>query len=184
MHQLGIERRELQMTRPDSVNGPSGSPTQQWGWPAPYAGQQFPGQQFPGQAQAPQQTHQPYQQSYQQPYQQAYQSYSQQQAYSNSWGQPSRPFPSAPMAPAASRSRPKPSVGKLVALALAGFLMVGLLGGAVLYLTGTGATTGVTPAAGSAATPVVTMSLPPVIDGHPQIDNEYSRLRSAAGVSV
>ena len=167
------------MTRPDSVNGPSGSPTQQWGWPAPYAGQQFPGQQFPGQAQAPQQTQQPYQQSYQQsyqqPYQQAYQSYPQQQAYSNSWGQPSRPFPSAPMAPAASRSRPKPSVGKLVALALAGFLMVGLLGGAVLYLTGTGATTGVTPAAGSAATPVVTMSLPPVIDGHPQIDNEYSR---------
>ncbi len=79
------------------------------------------------------------------------------------------------MAPAASRPRTKPSVGKLVALALAGFLMVGLLGGAVLYLTGTGATTGVTPAAGSAATPVVTMSLPPVIDGHPQIDNEYSR---------
>ena len=39
------------MTRPDSVNGPFGSPTQQWGWPAPYAGQQFPGQ-----AQAPQQT--------------------------------------------------------------------------------------------------------------------------------
>ena len=55
------------MTRPDSVNGPSGSPTQQWGWPAPYAGQQFPGQ-----AQAPQQTQQPYPQSYQQTYQQSY----------------------------------------------------------------------------------------------------------------
>ena len=55
------------MTRPDSVNGPSGSPTQQWGWPAPYAGQQFPGQ-----AQAPQQTQQPYPQSYEQAYPQSY----------------------------------------------------------------------------------------------------------------
>ena len=68
----------------------------------------------------------------------------------------------------------QPSVGKLVALALAGFLMVGLLGGAVLYLTGTRANTGLTRRR-FGRHPVVTMSLPPVIDGHPQIDNEYSR---------
>ena len=150
------------MTRPDSFNGPSGSSTQQWGWPAPYGGQQFPGQ-----PQAPQQ---PYQH-----YQQAYQPYPPHQAYSNPWGQPNRPFPSAPIPPAVPRPRAKPSAGKLVALALAGFLLVGLLGGAILYITGTVAVPGVTPAADSAATKVVTMSLPPVVDGHPQIDNEYSR---------
>src|SRR5687768_5323228 len=120
MHPLGIERRELQMTRPDSVNGPFGSPTQQWGWPAPHAGQQTstpaPGTQPP---------YQGYQQPYQQqPYQQAYQPYPPQQAYSNSWGRPGRPFPSAPMAPAATRPRTKTSVGKLVALAVASFLLV------------------------------------------------------------
>jgi hypothetical protein len=159
------------MTRPDSVNGPFGSPTQQWGWPASYSCQQSP---TPAPGTQPQ--YQGYQQpDQQQPYQQSYPPYPPQQAYSNSWGQPGRPFPSAPMAPAAQRPRTKTSVGKLVALALAGFLLVGLVGGAILYITGTVAAPGVTPAAGSAATPVVTMSLPPVIDGHPQIDNEYSR---------
>ena len=75
------------------------------------------------------------------------------------------------MTQAVPRPRRQPSVGKLVALALAAFLVVGLLGGALLHMTGTA----VPLLRGSAATPAVTMSLPPVIDGHPQIDNEYSR---------
>ena len=62
-----------------------------------------------------------------------------------------------------------------MAFALVGILMVGLLGGALLLLTGNGTVPGGTPSVGSAAAQVVTMSLPPVVDGHPQIDDEYSR---------
>ena len=151
------------MTRPESVNGPFGSPTQQWAWPASPAGQQFPGPglgcaaavpglpaglpALPAAAGVPVR-----------------------------WAQPARPFPPAPIAPAAApRPRTGPSAGKILVYALAGFLMVGLLGGALLLLTGTGTVPGVTPSAGSPAAQVVTMSLPPVVDGHPQIDNEYSR---------
>ncbi len=54
-------------------------------------------------------------------------------------------------------------------------LMGGLLGGALLLLTGNGTVPGGAPSVGSPAAQVVTMSLPPVVDGHPQIDDEYSR---------
>ena len=52
--------------------------------------------------------------------------------------------------------------------------MIGLLGAAVLLVTGTRTIPGLTPSAAPAAT-AVTMSLPPVVDGHPLIDNESSR---------
>ena len=155
------------MTRPDSTNGPTGSPTQQWAWPATYSGQQFPN---PGA--------QPPYQGYQQPYAPSYQPYPPQPQYPGSWNQQSRqPFPPAPIAPAAPRQPGKPSTGKLVALAVAGFLLVGLLGGAVLLITGKVAPPAGTPSisAPAPAPATVTMALPPTIDGHPQIDNEYSR---------
>ena len=106
------------MTRPDSTNGPAGSPTQQWAWPAAYSGQQYanPGAQPPYQG-------------YQQPYAPSYQPYPPQPHYAGSWNQqPRHPFPPAPIAPAAPRQQGKPSTGKLVALAVAGFLLVGCSG--------------------------------------------------------
>jgi hypothetical protein len=166
------------MTRPDDMYGPIGSRTQQW--TQPYAGQPYPSQapdpqvtgpQFMGAqaagAQPPYQgygTYQPYPQ---------HQAYGNQ--YGNQWGPPSRsPFPAAPIPPVAPR--PKASTGKIVALAVAAFLLVGVLGGAVLLVTGKVSTPGGTPSFGTSAAPAaVTMSLPPVIDGKPQIDNEYSR---------
>ena len=149
------------MTRPDSVNEPSGGPTQQSAWPA-----SSPGQQFPSPAPAAQPPYPVYQQPYP-PYQQPY---PQHPAYTNSWGQQGGPFAPAPP-PAAPRPRTGLSTGKLVAFTLAGILMIGLLGGAMLLITGTGTTPGATPA----AAPTVAMSLPPVVDGHPLIDNESSR---------
>jgi hypothetical protein len=153
------------MTRPDSVNEPSGSPTQHWAWSASYPGQQFPS---PGPAAQP-----PYP-AYQQPYPpHQQQPYPQHSAYANSWGQQGGPFPPAPLPPA-PRPRTGPSTGKIVAFALAGILMIGLLGAAALLVTGTRTIPGLTPSAAPAAT-AVTMSLPPVVDGHPLIDNESSR---------
>jgi hypothetical protein len=151
------------MTRPENVNGPFGSPTQQWAWPASPSGQQFPAS-APG-AQPPYPA-----------YQQTYQPYPPQQAYPAAWAQPARPFPAAPIAPAgAPRPRTGPSAGRILVYALVGILMGGLLGGALLLLTGDGTVPGGAPSVGSPAAQVVTMSLPPVVDGHPQIDDEYSR---------
>lgn len=141
------------MTRPDGTYGTSGSPTQAW-WPA-----------------APQQAPNPGTQPLHQGYQQPYPSYPPQQAYPGAWHRSSSPFPPAPIAPAPPRTPGKPSVGKLVALAVAGFVLVALLGGAVLLATGKVAT----PLGDAPAAPAVTIALPPTIDGHPQIDNEYSR---------
>ena len=76
------------MTRPDSVNGPSGSPTQQWAWPA-----SGPGQQFPSPAPAAQPPYPAYPQPYQQPYPPHQQTYPQHPGYANSWGQQGGPFP-------------------------------------------------------------------------------------------
>ena len=163
------------MTRPDDMYGTTGNPTPQW--TQPYAGQSFtpaaPGAQPPYQAYGSfqQQAFQP-QQGHQQTYQQTYQAYPPPQ-YANGWGQQSRPFPPAPIAPQQPRS--KPSAGRLVALALAGFLLVGLLGGAILYITDTGPTSNATPFLDATDTPTITMSLPQTIDGKPQIGNEYSR---------
>lgn len=157
------------MTRPDSVNGPSGSPTQQWAWPA-----SGPGQQFPSSAPAAQQPYPAYTQPYpQQPYPPHQQAHPQHPGYANSWGRQGGPFPPAPLPPA-TRSRTGPSTGKIVAFALAGILMVGLLGAAAMLITGTRTVPGLTPSAAPAAA-AVTMSLPPVVDGHPLIDNESSR---------
>ena len=144
------------MIRPENVNGPFGGPTQQ----QPYA--------------AYQQTYPSY------PAQQSYPSYPPQQGYPSAWAQPSRPFPPAPITPAggfpgAPRPRTGPSAGRILVYALVGILMGGLLGGALLLLTGSGTVPGGAPSLGSTAAPVVTMSLPPVVDGHPQIDDEYSR---------
>jgi hypothetical protein len=155
------------MTRPENVNGPFGSPTQQWAWPASPAGRQFPDPASGAQPPYP-------------AYQQAYQPYPPQQAYPSAWAQPARPFPSAPIAPAAApRPGTGPSAGRILVYALVGILMGGLLGGALLLLTGNGTIDGTVPGgAPSVASPaaqVVTMSLPPVVDGHPQIDDEYSR---------
>jgi hypothetical protein len=87
-----------------------------------------------------------------------------------------RPFPPAPIAPAAApRPRTGPSAGRILVYALVGILMGGLLGGALLLLTGNGTVPGGAPSVASPAAQVVTMSLPPVVDGHPQIDDEYSR---------
>ena len=160
------------MTRPDSVNGPSGSPTQQWAWPASGPGQQFasPAPARPPYPAYPQQ--QPYPQQ-QQPYPPHQQTYPQHPGYANSWGQQGGPFPPAPL-PATRRPRTGPSTGKIVAFALAGILMIGLLGAAVLLVTGARTIPGLSPSAAPAAT-AVTMSLPPVVDGHPLIDNESSR---------
>ena len=109
-------------------------------------------------------------------HQQAYQPYPPQQAYPSAWAQPARPFPPAPIAPAAApRPRTGPSADRILVYALVGILMGGLLGGALLLLTGTGTVPGGAPSVGSPAAQVVTMSLPPVVDGHPQIDDEYSR---------
>ena len=155
------------MTRPDGVNGPSGSPTQQWGWNASDPAQQYPA---PG-AQAP---YPAYQQPYPQAYQQTYQQHAPQQAYPNSWAAQSGPFPPAPLAPVAARPRTGTSTGKVIGITLAVLLLAGLLGGAVLLVTGRATIPGVTPSAAPAAT-AVTMSLPPVVDGHPLIDNESSR---------
>jgi hypothetical protein len=164
------------MTRPDSVNGPSGSPTQQWAWPASSPGQQFtspaPAVQPPYPAYPQQQSYQ--QQSYQQQhYPPHQQTYPQHPGYANSWGQQGGPFPPAPL-PAATRHRTGPSTGKIFAFALAGILMIGLLGAAAMLVTGNRTIPGLTPSAAPAAT-AVTMSLPPVVDGHPLIDNESSR---------
>jgi hypothetical protein len=151
------------MTRPENVNGPFGSPTQQWAWPASPSGQQFPDPASGAQPPYP-------------AYQQAYQPYPAQQAYPSAWAQPARPFPPAPIAPAAApRPRTGPSAGRILVYALVGILMGGLLGGALLLLTGNGTVPGGAPSVGSPAAQVVTMSLPPVVDGHPQIDDEYSR---------
>jgi hypothetical protein len=151
------------MTRPENVNGPFGSPTQQWAWPASPAGRQFPDPASGAQPPYP-------------AYQQAYQPYPPQQAYPSAWAQPARPFPPAPIAPAAApRPRTGPSAGRILVYALVGILMGGLLGGALLLLTGNGTVPGGAPSVGSPAAQVVTMSLPPVVDGHPQIDDEYSR---------
>ena len=164
------------MTRPDSVNGPSGSPTQHWAWSASYPGQQFPSPApaaqppYPAQQQLYPAQQQPYP-AHQQPHPAYPQPYPQHPAYANSWGQPGRQI--APL-PAAPRPRTGPSTGKIVAFALAGILMVGLLGAAVLLATGTRTIAGLTPSAAPAAK-AVTMSLPPVVDGHPLIDNESSR---------
>jgi hypothetical protein len=96
--------------------------------------------------------------------------------YPSAWAQPARPFPPAPIAPAAApRPRTGPSAGRILVYALVGLLMGGLLGGALLLLTGNGTVPGGAPSVGSPAAQVVTMSLPPVVDGHPQIDDEYSR---------
>ena len=145
------------MSRPDSVNGPSGNPTQHWAWSASYPGQQFPSPAPGAQPQYP---------AYQQPY-------PQHPAYANTWGQPGQSF--APARPPAPRPRPGPSTGKIIGIALAGILMFALLGGAVLLVTGTRTIPGVTPSAATPAATAVTMSLPPVVDGHPLIDNESSR---------
>ena len=151
------------MTRPENVNGPFGSPTQQWAWPASPAGRQFPDPASGAQPPYP-------------AYQQAYQPYPPQQAYPSAWAQPARPFPSAPIAPAAApRPGTGPSAGRILVYALVGILMGGLLGGALLLLTGNGTVPGGAASVGSPAAQVVTMSLPPVVDGHPQIDDEYSR---------
>ena len=125
------------MTRPDSVNGPSGSPTQHWAWSASYPGQQFP---------SPDPAAQPPYPAYQQPYPPHQQPYPQHSAYANSWGQRGGPFPPAPL-PAATRPRTGPSTGKIVAFALAGILMIGLLGAAALLVTGTRTIPGLTPSA-------------------------------------
>jgi hypothetical protein len=151
------------MTRPENVNGPFGSPTQQWAWPASPAGRQFPDPASGAQPPYP-------------AYPQAYQPYPPQQAYPSAWAQPARPFPPAPIAPAAApRPRTGPSAGRILVYALVGILMGGLLGGALLLLTGNGTVPGGAPSVASPAAQVVTMSLPPVVDGHPQIDDEYSR---------
>jgi hypothetical protein len=163
MHNEASRRRKLQMTRPENVNGPFGSPTQQWAWPASPAGRQFPDPASGAQPPYP-------------AYQQAYQPYPPQQAYPSAWAQPARPFPPAPITPAAApRPRTGPSAGRILVYALVGILMGGLLGGALLLLTGNGTVPGGAPSVGSPAAQVVTMSLPPVVDGHPQIDDEYSR---------
>jgi hypothetical protein len=159
------------MTRPDSVNGPSSSPAQEWGWNASHPGQQFPA---PGTQQPYPAYQQPYPQSYQQTYQQTHPQYPPQQAYSNSWTAQGQPFPPAPLPPVAAQPRTGASTGKVIGITLAALLLVGLLGGAALLLTGRGTIPGVTPSAAPAAT-AVTMSLPPVVDGHPLIDNEASR---------
>jgi len=153
------------MTRPDSVNGPSGSPTQQWAWPASGPGQQFAS---PAPVQPPYPAY-----PQQQPYPPHQQTYPQHPGYANSWAKQGGPFPPAPL-PATRRPRTGPSTGKIVAFALAGILMIGLLGAAVLLVTGTRTIPGLSPSAAPAAT-AVTMSLPPVVDGHPLIDNESSR---------
>ena len=70
-----------------------------------------------------------YSQPYQQPHPPYQQTYPPHPGYANSWGQQGRPFPPAPL-PAAKRPRTGPSTGKMVAFALAGILMIGLLGGA------------------------------------------------------
>jgi hypothetical protein len=163
MHNEAFSAGELQMTRPENANGPFGSPTQQWAWPASPAGRQFPDPASGAQPPYP-------------AYQQAYQPYPPQQAYPSAWAQPARPFPPAPITPAAApRPRTGPSAGRILVYALVGLLMGGLLGGALLLLTGNGTVPGGAPSVGSPAAQVVTMSLPPVVDGHPQIDDEYSR---------
>jgi hypothetical protein len=154
------------VTRPNDMNGLHGGPAQQWTRPASYPSQPFsspvPGPQPPYPSYPP-------------------------QGYAYAWAGPSQPFPPGPppagVVPGVPQARTKPSIGKLLALGLAGLLVVGLLGGALLRLAGSStapagqaAPAGTAGAAPSvAAAPVVSMSLPPTIDGHPQIDNQYSR---------
>lgn len=173
-----------------------------------YAGQPYPGHQHQDQGYAGQQyadpyyaeqqyAGQPYQdQSYagqgyaEQPYvEQAYggQSYSGQgypqghAAYPGSWGDPT-PQQYGHGVVDAPRG---PSTAKLVAFVLAGFLLLGLLGGGLLMIAADGATppapvaapTGAgakapAPAAGASA---ITVTMPPSIDGNQQIDNQYAK---------
>src|SRR3954468_19599882 len=98
------------MTRPENVNGPFGSPTQQWAWPASPSGRQFPDPASGAQPPYP-------------AYQQAYQPYPPQQAYPSAWSQPARPFPPAPIAPAAAPRPPtRPPAGRILVYALVGIL--------------------------------------------------------------
>jgi hypothetical protein len=153
------------VTRPNDMNGPA----PQWTRPASY-----PSQPFSSPVPGPQPPYPPYP------------PYPPHQGYAYSWAGPSQSFPPGPppagVVPRAPQAPTKPSIGKLLAFGLAGLLVVGLLGGALLRLAGSStapagqaAPAGTAGTAPSAAAPVVTMSLPPAIDGHPQIDNQYSR---------
>jgi hypothetical protein len=152
----------------------------------PYPGQPFPGQQAPyppashpqapypqaGYAQGPYQQQPPYPR--QPPYQQ-------QQTY-----QQQPPYPQRQPAP----PRRGPSTGVIVGLVVAGVVLLGLLGGGVALLaTRDGAPTGQTaplnpgsptaPPDGPLFTPPVgdqvTVTMPSVVDGQPQIDNRYAK---------
>lgn len=164
------------MTRPDDFRGSSRvNVSQGWTRTAPYPGPPPP----PG----------PHPYPHYQP-----------QQYPASWAGPGRAVPPGPMppgpvppgpmppsaVPAAVRPRTEPSTGKIVAFVLAGFLVLGLFGGTILLLAagntaGTDSadpfgTAGSTPSVSAAADPpAVTVALPPVVDGRPQIDNQYSR---------
>jgi hypothetical protein len=142
------------MTRPDFDASP-GEPTPQW-TPQPYSSQPFPSP-----AASPPASYQPYQ---------SHPGYS----YPPDGSGP----PPTAVVPDAQQRRTKPFRGRLVLLsALAGLFVVALLGRGLLTAESATAPDPVE-AAGTAAdqgTPVVTMSLPPVIDGQPQIDNQYSR---------
>lgn len=153
------------MTRPD-FNASAGEPTPQWTpQPAPYSSQQFP---IPAAGQPP-----------------SYQPYEPHPGYSYPWDGSGQPFPPGPRPPGAVPDTEQRSTksfrGRFVVFALAGLFVVTFLGGGLLAAeNATGpdpaGTAGTAPFADQGpGTPVVTMSLPPVIDGHPQIDNQDSR---------
>ena len=110
--------------------------------------------------------------------------------YAQQYPDPAQTWAQYPPLPSGPGRRPGPSTGKLVALIVAGVVLLGAIGGGIALLSGRGATPVDLAGPGSAARPsteapalplpsgdgaVVTVALPTVIDGHQQIDNKYSR---------
>jgi hypothetical protein len=142
------------MTRPD-FNASPGEPTPQW-TPQPYSGQPFPSPATDPPSYQPYQSHPGY-----------------------SYPSDGSGSPPTTAVPGAQQRRTKSSRGRLVVLVLAGLFVVVLLGGGLMTAESVttpdpAGTAGTAPVADQ-GTPVVTMSLPPVIDGHPPTDNQYSR---------
>ena len=159
------------MTRPDSWGGPpptdAGRP-----WPATAA---YPNPPFPGAGQpagfGPQQAYRPYPPP----------------PYPGAWGGAGQQFPPGPPLPPAPAGR-APTTRRILGFILSGMLLLGLVGAAIAVISNSGTTsadraaapTDTAPTPGglpSAAgvEPVVSVSLPPTIDGHQQIDNQYAQ---------
>jgi hypothetical protein len=113
-----------------------------------------------------------------------------QQPYADAWAATGQQYPSAPPLPAGPPPRRGPATGTVVALVLAGVVLLGLIGGGVALISNRSATPTdraapldtvpvptppVVPTYPGLPNSEVAVSLPAVIDGHRQINNQYAQ---------